>query len=334
MAETGKACFIVPFRNTEKDDKCADEFIRTAVEYDILKDVYFVIEIPEQRTFLQDVAKKYKSKDFKYLYLKDHTKFFVEGDKNIPTIKKWAGIKAIYKKYDYVAAIDVDCIFVKPFNTYDLLKEVWDQRTCFFKNRTSIMNEVHLINCAYACGLENNRLLIQETQNFTLSCWFNDIPVYKSSTLDDFFDWLDSVNSKNGKTTYQNVKENFCCFDYWIYWFYMICFKGMTSSTYSGYKSVENSIIEDLDSYNNVLCFINMRLPELSPGLSSNILLFDKERVIYYINKFEKETGTHWTSRNYVLTKDDFENSNIYIQFHIDRQQDYLGQRWHLEPKL
>ena len=120
--------------------------------------LYFIIDDIETENYIKSFDKNLKTILFD---LEETTvkKYKMCCKSNIVTMKKWYGVQKLYDKYDYIAVIDDDTLFLKQFNPYDLFDEIWKNKTSFFKNRCSLNHSLFLRNCAFACGLENNLIL-------------------------------------------------------------------------------------------------------------------------------------------------------------------------------
>jgi hypothetical protein len=60
--------------------------------------------------------------------------------------------------------------------------------------------------------------------------WFNEIPIYKSDVLPEFFFWLDSLNC-------EKYKDNWYCFEYHIFTAFLLIEKGFKLKRYE-YESL------------------------------------------------------------------------------------------------
>ena len=319
MSINRKACFIVPFKRTNKDDECVKYFLESAHKYNMSKYLIFVIDDNDAYKYLSSI-----DNDIKLIVA--HPKALVNN--NIVTMKKFYGIEHVYKDYDYIAAIDCDSLFLKTFDPYELFNEIWESKSCFYKTTALIkFRQMDFFMTAAACGLENNLILKKETNNFTDNIWFNDIPVYKSSDMKDFFIWLKTTKTSNGKTVFQNVENNICCFDYFVYWYWLICYKGLTSER-SERPSYELSLLEEtFDIYNNYMSFVEGRVR--SGQEVNKYHKFAEMSVLQDALNIEKIINTHWTARDYEKTKDIIPNDNLYIQIHIDRIQNISNWRFY-----
>ena len=309
---------MVPFRNGVKDDKYVQIFIETMLKYNLETYIYFVVHEDKAITFLNGIAKKFgHSKELQILKIQNPMSWF-GNNMNVPTIKKFVGIQSLYKDYDYIAPIDADFKFLKSFDPYQVMDEVWKNKSCFFRNNCRVHNQIMMRNCAYLCGLENNENLIKETKDFTYSCWFNDIPVYDTQHWEEFSKWMCTSKASNGKTPFYNAKFNFSCFDYWMYWFWLICFKDLHDTDYSD-NTRFNSLIESLCDEMEPLMYIDNYLEQNLPFINNDLLKLHKEKILLEDLNYEKMINTHWTTRDYDKTKDIAPNDQLCIEFNVDR---------------
>ena len=300
MTNEHSACFVVPFWRTDKDDKCVKNFIESAQMFDMSQYLYFIIDSEEDRNFLLDIDRSLKT----FLVNEDISK----NNMNVPTAKKFYGLEVLYDKYEYIAAIDCDSIFLKNFDIYEVFNEIWESKSCFYKARQISEGSVEgRRKCAEEIGLANNYFLKRETEDFLYNIWFNDIPVYKSSNLKEFFDWIHFSKLEDGNTIYNHILQTFECFDYFIYWYWLVSYKGFTSDrTY--FVSNNVSLIESIPLYYKLSIDMKNKIPE---EMNYNLL--------YMIYNIEETIKTHWTTRNYEKTKKIIPNSRLCMQIHCDR---------------
>ena len=313
-----KACFVVPFVMREKDNKYVELFIKSAVEYDMLDTLYFLIDNTETFEFLTTMTEKYTSQKPNLIIIPNADYHLFGNRANIPTIKKFYGLNLLKDNFDYIAAIDCECLFLKHFDTYEIFDEIWRTKSSFFRNRCRSHNEIFLRNISYCIGLENNEKLIKETDDFSYSNWFNDIPVYKSDTLDDFFDWMFNNKASNGTTIYKNIKQNFCCFDYWVYWFWLIVYRDLHDTGCTETMSF-NSLIESVgDSFLDIQ-YLYKVLSKNRSDTNNELLKIQTRKITQKELSIELLVGTHWTTRDYESTKEFAPNDRLCMQFHVDR---------------
>ncbi len=248
--------YICPIYDKEKDFEYGYKLVESAVKCGTSEDLYFVFsDQAQQDKFMDHCMKRFDKKPGKILYddpLKDC--------RNPVSMKKWYGIRALSDQYDYIAAIDCECIFLKAQQTGKILDEIWNTQS-FLRCNKSTVGASDVKKCAEALGLDQDERLIRETQGFTLTWWFNEIPVYKASDLNAFFEWLDEPDR------YKTVYHEWCCFDYYVYVIWLILYRDMHLRALP---------------YTNIAGTIE--------GLWGS-LSFNKAGI-------EKCFNTHWTSRN------------------------------------
>lgn len=98
------------------------------------------------------------------------------------TFKKLKALEILADKYDYLATIDTETIFLRPVTPH--LKEIWDNN-CFVANFSRRGHEI-IEECI-------KTLNIDYKLDPNLYFWFNDIPVYKTSYIREFLDYLPEV---------------------------------------------------------------------------------------------------------------------------------------------
>jgi len=68
-------------------------------------------------------------------------------------------------------------------------------------------------------GLDTNRKVINETKDFSLYWWFQDIPVYDTSETYLFLEWLET------RPNIVEILNEYHCFEFLIYSLYMIAYR-------------------------------------------------------------------------------------------------------------
>lgn len=310
MNKENKACFIIPFRSSEKDNKCVTAFLDSAKKFDMSRYLIFIVDNEKDGDFLLSLNKDIK------IDIIDSSIISVKN--NVVSVKKFYGVKKFYKEYSYLSVIDDDTVFVKAFDPFKIFEEIWTTKSCFYKTNTiALKRHLDFYTCAASCGLENNLILKKETNNFYSDIWFSDIPVYKSSTVEEFFSWMENTVVDNNKTIYENVRSNFVCFDYYIYWYWLIVYKGLTSDCSSRLTDL-SSLSERVISLYGYYILFNNSCKNLNIE-DNKCQIFAKKELLKEIDEIEKENKTHWSARNYEVTKDLIPNDNICLQIHTDR---------------
>jgi hypothetical protein len=106
------------------------------------------------------------------------------------TQKKYYGLKYLFnaEKYDKIATVDVDTIFIASADYDEKFKSVLKERTLYGspsdKNRS--INE----SCAKLFNNVDYNVIKQKTDNFLFYFWFNEIPVYEKNNFLMFMDYI------------------------------------------------------------------------------------------------------------------------------------------------
>ena len=139
------------------------------------------------------------------------------------TVKKFWGLEHLMNRYDYIAAIDCECEFLRSFEPGKVLREIWESRSFLTANKSDASARKINKDCAELLGLGNGGSRIrQQTEDYLYYWWFNEIPVYRTETLGEFFSWLDEGTRREA------VFSNWCCFDYIVYVMWLIECKGFS----------------------------------------------------------------------------------------------------------
>jgi len=137
--------------------------------------------------------------------------------RSIVNVKKLIAIKALYKEYDWLGVYDCETEYVKPVNLDELYSDIGSKK--YFKANYSSLGGPVIKKIATMLGLEENEKVIKETENFTLYWWFQNIPVYDTSEVGRFLEWMDS------KPNIEEILNEYLCFDFLMYSLYMIAYR-------------------------------------------------------------------------------------------------------------
>ena len=248
-------CFICPIYDQGSDFEYGYEFVESAVRFHLTDSLYFVFSSEEQQNkFLDECKKRYAEIPHGMIFERN-----LSDCENPITIKKFYALSVLFQSFDYIAAVDCECIFVKGIPVGQMLENVWNAGTCFAANY-SVQGADIVFACAKALGIEHNKHIIKETRKFNYTWWFNDIPVYRSADIKSFYEWMEK------KHYFEVIYHEWNCFDYLVYGLWLIMEKEMNLKCFE-YKD-DISIIESL----------------WEPEIRKKI-------------EIEKAMGTHWTSR-------------------------------------
>lgn len=172
--------------------------------------------------------------------------------KGIINIKKLFGVKVKANEYKYIIVMDDDALFCKKVDLFKVC-ETYFQKKVLISSFSNGKSKIAL-DAAHACKrFFRNYQGKSKIENIDL-LWFNQPCIYKSDTIDDFFnktgidEWLGELTDLD--------------FDYLIYMYYLILFCGFTvvSCGLRGDMSIaeltSNKDVELLDnSYENLIYY-------------------------------------------------------------------------------
>lgn len=182
-------------------------FIKTWLLY-CKNDFAFVFSSEEESIWMQEKAGKC------FIPIVLPSEMTVRG--NQITTKKMYGLKKMFKKgYSHIGVFDSESALVKKFDTDLVYPEIYDSK--IIKCNKSILGGDLIRKCAKVLGVNQNKKLIDETENFTQYWWFNEICVYETKDFNSFYSWL------KDKPNYQVIYDDWVCFDYLLYGIYLIC---------------------------------------------------------------------------------------------------------------
>lgn len=145
-------------------------------------------------------------------------KLRIMKNKGIINIKKFYALMQLKDKYEYIIVIDDESQLISNVDLLGLCEN-------FFRNKILYGNMVENAIWDFKTIVPNScSAFFDKTSRSKLSCplylWFNQIPIYKSATLPDFFQ-MTNMGGNLSKLTYND-------FDYYIYMFYLILKHGFT----------------------------------------------------------------------------------------------------------
>jgi hypothetical protein len=148
----------------------------------------------------------------------------MRGYGSIVNVKKITAIKALYDKYDWLGVYDCETEYVKPVNLDELYAEIGSRK--YVKGNYATMGGDIIKKVATILGLDTNKRVINETKDFSLYWWFQDIPVYDTSEMNLFLEWLESRPNIN------EILNEYHCFEFLVYSLYMIAYRDWEVRTY------------------------------------------------------------------------------------------------------
>lgn len=178
--------------------------------------------------------------------------------------KKLNAVKQLQKEYDFISVIDAEAIFIKPTTPY--LGDIWN-RNCFLGNH-SVDGARITSKIAKLCGYNNDD---------DLYIWFNEIPVYKTSLLSGFFEWLSAR---------ENVLKDPEAFDFLLFAIYCKFELGMTWRVLgTHYDKAWHSIKEDPQKDNFTHLINESSWNTYYPGISNNKNI----KIIFHLDRYPME---------------------------------------------
>jgi hypothetical protein len=216
-----KSCILIPIHPPKFS--YAILALETFIQYVNIGDLYFIFTNNNELEQFKKID-NLNHNFYKSLILSNE---FIDY-KNIISIKKLYGVNLLVTEYKYIAVLDSDIEFVKPFNLNEICSSIFNSN--IFKSNVNDYGN-HIKSIASQFELESNNSLIEETNNFNGSWWFNEMCVYHNQYFTEFYDWLQS--HKN----YEKFKNDTDIFDYLIYSIWLICFKNFKIKNISSIKT-------------------------------------------------------------------------------------------------
>lgn len=269
-----KVAFICPLYDMKNHFDLAFNLYKSKHDLGIQEDIYFVFSDEIQKDkFEKRIWEAFKEKICSLILPEDQLHY-----KSKVSVKKIHALRVLKNRYSYMACIDSESLFIKKVDFYLVFDEIWEKET-FLNSNVSPDGFYIMRKCFRTLSkrLYNNPIMKKEFGDYSYNLWFNEIPVYKCANLTAFLNWLDTFDSDRWKNEWH-------CFEYYIYVAYLILF--------------ENKHIR--------------KFPDLvsNGGVMEYLFEHSLEEQIRIINKL----GTHWSSNK------DATNDNTYLLFHLDRE--------------
>jgi hypothetical protein len=112
---------------------------------------------------------------------------------------------------------DCETEYVKPVNLDELYVQIGSRK--YVKGNYASVGGDIIKKVAIILGLDTNIRVINETKNFSLYWWFQDIPVYDTSEMNLFLEWLES------RPNIVEILNEYHCFEFLMYSLYMIAYR-------------------------------------------------------------------------------------------------------------
>lgn len=209
-----KVAFICPLYDKENHFDLAFNLYKSKHDLHIEEEIYFIFSDEVQKEKFRSRIYEVFSEEISWLILPEEQLDY----KSKVSIKKIYALRSLKDKYEYLAAIDSESLFVKNTDFYRLFEEIWDR--CLFLNANISPDGFFIMrDCFRTINIYYNRSLRRELRYYLYNIWFNEIPIYRCDNLSDYLAWLDSPEKKGWL-------ENWKCFDYYMYAAYLIIEKG------------------------------------------------------------------------------------------------------------
>ncbi len=241
-------------------------------------DLYFVFTNEEDKNNFKYLNKKVKSIILNE-HVDDNLMKNIEKNGSWVSTKKLIALKTLYNKYEYITCIDSEIIFLKNNNFYNMMKEVYEQKKILgAKINTDELKNI-IKNSSIAKNQEDEEKIKKITNDYTIYTWWNNVPVYKSDDIEDFFNFIG----------FDNLEE----FLKRINWYY---FENLSYNYYCLVKRGFELIIEET---------INTSIEHCDSSIVENIN-----------NKILK---LFWVpNKSYKKNKDYYDKNDFYIVYHMD----------------
>ena len=185
----------------------AYDLLKSFKKYDFNKqaDLHFIFTNEEE-------AEQFGKYEYKIILSNEYRTFIKE--RNIINLKKIYGLKEIKNFYEYIIVLDSESKFIKKINLFSICQQFFSEKILW--GNTTINPVKKIMTVCQQFLPPNTRGGVRQHDNLYL--WFNQLCIYKCSTLDEFFEITNMLNS---------IKQiSFFSFEYYIYMYYLILYQG------------------------------------------------------------------------------------------------------------
>ena len=210
-----KVAFICPLYDMKNHFDLAFNLYKSKHDLHIDEEIYFVFSDEAQKNKFRNRIYEAFSEEISWLILPEEQLHY----QSKVVVKKMYALRMLKDRYDYLAMVDSESLFIKKVDFPKLFEKIWDKRLCLNAN-ISPDGFFILRKCFRTMELYYNKILRKEFRWFLYNFWFNEIPVYKCDNLTEFFVWLDKFDKKGWM-------NEWCCFEYYLYAAFLIIEKGI-----------------------------------------------------------------------------------------------------------
>ena len=200
-----KCAFVIPLHPKHFD------YVR---QYKTLKDVDIYLVFSHERDryqFSQQQQRSYFSLVIPPLM--EHTCL---QTKSFATMKKFYALGQLYNKYDYIACIDAEVIFLQTDGFYDMMKSVATSKKIYGGDSTSEYNrKIIFESLTRLTPVKDHEQLAKLSNNFTMYTWWSNVPVYDCANVGHFLEWIDLTNVN--WYVFDNLLYNYFCLLFYGY---------------------------------------------------------------------------------------------------------------------
>lgn len=198
--------YICPLYDMKNHFDLALNLLQSKINNEVIGDLIFIFSNKEHKNKFNEMMKKnYVQEELKCVILPQE----FEKYKSKAVTKKLYGLQRFMYEYTYIILVDCESIFIKNFDSGKLCKMIWDSRSMLASNISPDGFNI-MRSCYRTMGLYHNKKLRKELSNFKYNFWFNELQVYKSSYLPEFFQWLQKFNMNS-------ILNNHNCFEYYLF---------------------------------------------------------------------------------------------------------------------
>ena len=205
--------FVCPLYDMRDHFNYARNLLHTKVKFAIAGDMVFIFSNVEQKNkFLSLIGDE--ATHMRWLIMPQELTHY----KAQAVTKKLWGLDALNDEYEYIVLVDAESLFLRAFDPDVLCREIWQSHNPLVANR-SYDGFFIMRTCYQTMGLYHHPLLRKATENYLYNFWFNEIQVYETATLKEFFVRLQQF-------PIEAIYNEWNCFEYYVFAAFLIIEKG------------------------------------------------------------------------------------------------------------
>lgn len=208
--------FICPIYDIKNHFEYGKNLAVSKLKFNITEDFYFVFSTDEQKIKFFKLYGDAFDRSIKAIIVPmEYLKY-----KSKVVAKKLYSLRYLQKQnlYDYLVLVDCETVFLRNGDVKKACEDIWNSRSTFISNWSPDGFYIQR-TCYKTMGIYDDKRLKKTMHHYLCNYWFNEIQVYKCSSLRNFFLWLQSFDI-------DAIYNEVFCFEYYVFGAYLILEEG------------------------------------------------------------------------------------------------------------